>query len=65
LGLDDGARGIRPLWDPGNLATESGAVRRVNKDAKEIGRLFVRVSRELRVDLDDERGGYCGEETCL
>ena len=63
--LDERVRRSCPLWDRRNAATESGTVHRVNKDAKESSRLVVRVLLELGMDLDDERGGYGGEETNL
>jgi len=46
-----------------NLVTESGIVQRVDDDTEESGGLFIRVSLELGVDLDDECGGYGGEQT--
>jgi len=37
----------------------------MNEDAEESDGFIVRVSLELGVDLDDERGGYGGEQTGL
>ena len=37
----------------------------VDEDTEESGRHFVRVWLELRLDVDDECGGYGGEQTSL
>ena len=53
------------LVDFGTVASESGVVRVVKEDTKEICALFVRVRLQLRMDVDDEGGGHSGEETSL
>jgi len=65
LDLDDRAWGARPLWNCRNATTESSTVHCVNNNAKKSGGLFVRVWLEFGVDLDNERGGYGGEQTSL
>ena len=54
-----------PLWDARYVVAKSGVVHFVNEDSEESGGLFVRIGLELRVDLDDERGGNGGEQTGL
>ena len=54
-----------PRWEGWNIASESGIVDFIDEDAEESGGLVTRVGAELRVDLDDECGGYGREQTSL
>lgn len=54
-----------PSWEGGNILSEGGVVDLVKKDAEESGSLITRVRTQLRVYLNDEGGGYCGEKTGL
>jgi len=65
LDLDDPVRRARPLWERGDISTESGVVYLVNQDAEEVVRLVVGVLLEVGIDLDDECGCHSGEQTGL
>ena len=45
--------------------TEGSVVNLVNKEAEESGGFVARVGTQLGVNLNDECGGHCGEETGL
>ena len=53
------------MWEGGNVVAKGGIVNLVKEDTKEGRGLITRVGLKLRVDLDDERGGYCGKQTGL
>jgi len=53
------------LWDCGDVTAKSSVVDLVDEDTEESGGLFARVWLELRLDLDNEGGGYGGEQTSL
>ena len=54
-----------PLWEGGGVISECGVVDLVDKDAEESDGLITRVGLELRLDVEDEGRGYCGEQTSL
>jgi len=49
------------LWESRNVVAEGGVVDLVGRDTEESCCLVVWVGLELRIDLDDERGGDGGE----
>ena len=59
--MDHRAERPGPLWEGGNVVSESGAINLVNEDAKEGGGIDVRVGLQLRIDVDDEGRGNCGK----
>ena len=58
-------RGSGPLRDGGNIISEGGVVNFVDKNTKEGSSLFVGIRLKLRIDLDDECGGDCREQSRL
>jgi hypothetical protein len=65
LDVDDRAGRACPLWEGGDVISEGGVIDLIDKDTEEGGGLGVRVLLEVRVDLDDECGGHCREQTGL
>jgi hypothetical protein len=65
LDVDHRRRRAGPLWESGNVVSESSVVNLVDEDAEESGGFVAWVGFELGVDLDDERRGDCGEQTSL
>jgi len=65
LSLNDGAWRAGPLWNPRCFVTESGVVDLVDEDTEESGSFFVWVRLEPGVDLDNEGGSNCREQTSL
>ena len=54
-----------PLWESGNIVSERSVIDLVNENTKESRGLVVWIGLELGVDLDDECGGNCREQTSL
>ena len=50
-----------PLWEGGNITTEGGVVKFVDKDSEEGSSLFIWVLLELRVNLENECGSHSGK----
>ena len=55
--MDHRAGRSGPLWKGGNIVSERGVIHLIDEDAEERGSLVTRVGPELRIDLDDKRGG--------
>ena len=53
------------MWKDGRVASESGVVDLVYKNAEEGCSLIVRVLLQVGLDIDDECGGDGGEQTGL
>ena len=54
-----------PLREGGSVVSEGGVVNLVDKDAEESDGLITRVGLELRLDVENECRGDCGEQTSL
>lgn len=54
--MDHRAGRSSPLWEGGNVVSESGIVELVNENTKEGGGLNTGVGLKLRVDKNDEGG---------
>ena len=54
-----------PLRKGRNIVSERGIIDLVDEDPEECGSLVTRVGFELRVDLDDERGGNGRKKSSL
>jgi len=52
------------LWDGENVVAEGGVIDFVGGDT-ESGGFIARILLELRLDIDDERGGDGGGQTSL
>ena len=56
LNMNNRAGRTNPLWEGGNVVSESGVVDLVNENTEQSGRLVVGVGLELRIDFDYECG---------
>ena len=65
LDLDHRVRRPGPLWEGGDVVSESGVVDLVNKKAEEGGGLFAGIGLEFGIDLDDKCGGDSRKQTSL
>jgi len=65
LNLDSCIGRTGPLWDCRGVSTKSGVIELVEENAKESGGLFAWVWLEPGMNLDNEGGSHCGEQTGL
>ena len=65
LDLDNRMRSPGSLWEGGNVVSKGGVVDLVDKDTEESDSLITRVGMKLRLDIEDESRGDCGEQTGL